>query len=262
MVIYVLYNLNSKFCDEYTSFSEIPDYNDVLHLMCSDNYLRTKDIPILPEKLEEFYCDNNNLTHLPELLDTIKVLWCYNNRLKILAKLPKQLNNLDCKNNILKALHRLPELLEQLICSNNHLIYLPELPKSLTVLNCNNNKLTYLPKLPKSLKHLDCRNNYLAYLPELPKSLNYLVCYGNKFITKQEDYLQKIIYCLSPNKERFIKNLFGEFSEKCLKCDKLFLNVEKYKFLKSKKMLGGIIQHYTIKNQYCPNCQSYRNYRN
>lgn len=247
------YELDIDFCRKFTSFSEIPDYNDIVYLICSENNLQLEDIPKLPNNLIHFLCDYNNLTHLPELPDTIRVVECKNNRLEILTKLPKQLKSLNCWNNRLKTLPRLPELLEQLICRNNQLIYLPELPKSLTSLECRNNNLAYLPKLPRTLKYLDCRNNNLTYLPELPiplnsKSLTYLFCCGNQFITKQEDYLQKIIYCLTPNKKRFIENLFGEFGEKCLECEKEFINCEKYKF---KKWHG---ENITIKNEYCNQC--------
>ena len=185
MKIYVRYDLN-KNEQQFSSFEEILNYNEVVYINCSYN----------------------------------------------------QLNNLP----------KLPNSLIKLKCYNNQLSSLPELPNSLKNLECSFNQLSSLPKLPNSLQKLLCYNNQLSSLPKLPNSLQYLWCQNNQFITKQEKYIQKIIYSISQFKNIFIDNLFWEFGEKCLECNLQFININKYKF---KKFKGKNI---TIKNNYCSRC--------
>ena len=80
-----------------------------------------KDIHLY-KNLEELYCDDNQITTLPE---------------------------------------NLPASLKELYCSNNRITALPEnLPDSLEILDCNNNQITALPEnWPASLEILDCGNN-------------------------------------------------------------------------------------------------------
>ena len=88
-----------------------------------------------------------------------------------------------CNNCDLSKLPNLPNSLTNLFCYNNNLTKLPNLPDSLTHLFCYNNNLIELPEIPNSLNHLFCYNNNLTYLPDLPNSLQRLACTYNKLNT-------------------------------------------------------------------------------
>jgi len=105
--------------------------------------------------LKMFYCDNNQLTWLPN-------------------NLPNMLQQLGCFNNKLTMLPtNLPPCLKILCCSNNQLAALPDiLPQQLLLLSCHHNQLTILPDLPNSLKHIICSNN--------PLTINYPQIYNFK----------------------------------------------------------------------------------
>ena len=70
------------------------------------------------KKLQELYCDNNNLQELPTLPDGLQWFDCDNNNLQELPPLPDGLQTLDCSNNNLKELPILPDGLQWLDCSN------------------------------------------------------------------------------------------------------------------------------------------------
>lgn len=222
--------------EEFNSFEEIPNYDDVILMSCDDNKLT--QLPPLPKSLKKLYCRWNLLTSLPEL--------------------PKSLTIIFCNQNQLTSLPELHKGLESLCCSDNQLTSLPKLPSSLEDLYCSNNQLTSLPKLPGSLDYLSCSGNRLKYIPLSTRNIRYLThlyCQDNDFIKKQEDYLQKIIYCLTPNLKVFIKNLFDEFSQECLECGQVFLNIEKYKFIKWRARNGGRhITELTIIKNHCRKC--------
>ena len=60
--------------------------------------------------LKQLFCDNNQLTSLPEIPEGLEVLYCNNNRLLALPALPNSLESLNCSNN-------------QLTIFNFHLIF-------------------------------------------------------------------------------------------------------------------------------------------
>jgi hypothetical protein len=130
-------------------------------------------------KVTGFYCENNELTSLPELPKSLIKLYCYDNKLTSLPELPKSLRKLYCYDNKLTSLPELPKSLRMLGCYSNQLTSLPELSESLIKLYCNNNQLSSLPELPEYLRTLLCENNKLTSLPELPKSLIELFSYSN-----------------------------------------------------------------------------------
>ena len=106
------------------------------------------------KKIEDFQCNNSNLSFLP------------NFKLKLFS-LFNSLIYLDCSNNNIVELPDLDHLtfLEKLICHDNNLIKLPcSLPNSLTDFNCNNNNLTELPDLSNLtlLNKLLCSNYQLS----------------------------------------------------------------------------------------------------
>ena len=100
---------------------------------------------ILSNSLEKLYCDDNQLTSLPNL--------------------PNLLIELNCNYNEITSLPKLPNSLQKLYCSKNQLTSLPNLPNSLLELFCEYNQLSSLPDLPDSLEFLWSRNNKLRSLP-------------------------------------------------------------------------------------------------
>ena len=129
--------------------------------------------------LKRLYCDNNQLTTLPELNENLKQLHCGGNYLTTLPKLNKNLRQLYCYNNYLTILPKLNENLKKLDCCNNELTSLPELNENLEQLFCYSNRLTYLPKLNKNIYILYCFDNRLTSLPELNDKLLHFRCYNN-----------------------------------------------------------------------------------
>ena len=156
MPISIVYNDDDENVIYINSFDEINHYHyDTVVYLCCNNSQLTSLPELLPNSLQSFFCEYNQLSKLPEL--------------------PYLLKNFKCQFNQLKSL--------------------PELPDSLEYLWCNNNQLKSLPELPNSLEYLICSDNKLTVLPERPKSLQYLSCYNNKFIKKRKyKYLMKIIY--------------------------------------------------------------------
>jgi hypothetical protein len=141
------------------------------------------DIPILdplPAGLRALFCNDIQLSALPELPESLEILDCGRNFLKELPKLPAGLKQLHCWANSLKILPELPDGLEYLVCFQNKLENLPKLPDSLLILTCGDNKLQSLPELPASLMKLHCNENQLLELPTLPPNLQDLSCVKNK----------------------------------------------------------------------------------
>jgi hypothetical protein len=172
----------------------IPSEFKVTGFYCEDNELTS--LPELPKSLIKLTCYDNKLTSLPELPESLIKLYCYDNKLTSLPELPKSLTWLYCYDNKLTSLPELPKSLIKLYCYDNKLTSLPELPKSLIKLTCYDNKLTSLPELPESLRGLYCYNNKLASLPELPESLRGLYCYNNKLASLPElPKSLKWLYC-------------------------------------------------------------------
>ncbi|MBW8050116.1 MAG: T9SS type A sorting domain-containing protein [Cytophagales bacterium] len=138
------------------------------------------------------WCDNNQLTALPDLSTNIALqqLRCYNNQLTALPVLSANtaLLELFCSNNQLTTL---PDLsantaLQGLTCFNNQLTTLPDLSANTALqgLTCSNNQLTALPVLSANtaLLYLYCYNNQLTSLPVLSANtaLQRLWCYNNQ----------------------------------------------------------------------------------
>jgi uncharacterized repeat protein (TIGR01451 family) len=137
-------------------------------------------LPLLPNTLQELYCSNNQLTGLPTLPATLRFLLCMKNQLTNLPTLPSNLQDLNCSNNPLMNLPTLPATLQNLSCQNNQLTSLLPLPATLLTLDCSFNQLTNLPVLPATLQYLACDENELTILPVLPNPLQILSCLGNQ----------------------------------------------------------------------------------
>jgi Leucine-rich repeat (LRR) protein len=77
---------------------------------------------------EDLFLNNLNLRELPELPNNLQELDCSNNQLTSLPVLPNTLKYLNCSDNSLTILPILPDTLEDLVCRNNNLTNFPNLP--------------------------------------------------------------------------------------------------------------------------------------
>ena len=71
------------------------------------------------KNLKRFYCNHNQLSHLPPLPSTLQLFYCYDNQLSHLPPLPSTLQELICSNNQLTRLPPLPSTLQYFVFSNN-----------------------------------------------------------------------------------------------------------------------------------------------
>jgi hypothetical protein len=110
-------------------------------------------------------CTKNDLTYLPDLLETTELL-CSHNKIKTLPKLPK---------------------IKRLICDNNDLRSIPML-NYVTAISCRKNKLKILPKLP-NISLLICDNNKIR---SMPKNIFQLYMYNNRIKHIVDDPNQRI----------------------------------------------------------------------
>ena len=168
-------------------------------------YMNVSSIPIADltgigyfTKLKSLYCDDCELTSLPELPNSIVLVTARNNKFTTLSITGKpnltylnlhgntSLTTLKCDNNALTELYvSLCNSMTQLSCQNNQITSLGNsLPKSLKKLTCNNNALTTLNVSGCSaLTDLFCDNNQLASLGTLPTSVEQLKCNNNALTT-------------------------------------------------------------------------------
>ncbi len=86
-------------------------------------HLNLKQLPPIPLNCERLFCDNNQLTSLPQLPNCV-ILACHYNKLTSLPELPK------CRD---------------IYCYHNQLTYLPQLP-CCTAVWCFGNKYLYVDK--------------------------------------------------------------------------------------------------------------------
>jgi hypothetical protein len=145
----------------------------------------------LPDTTEIIDISHKNITFLPDLtrFTQLKQLYCNDNQLTYLPNnLPDTLEKINCTNNLITCLpNKLPNSLITLYCANNLITCLTNLPKQLNTLFCSDNQLTCIPNLPETLKYLYCYNNQLTYLPNLPETLCAIVYNNNpihEIITK------------------------------------------------------------------------------
>ena len=127
-----------------------------------------KSLPTLPSGLKELYCQETQITSLPEL--------------------PASLKRLDAWAIPLKVLPPLPRGLKYLYCSDTQITSLPELPPGLVELNCYNTQITVLPELPLSLEVL-----YTAKTPLLiqRKSQENITQYRKRWCEWREEQASK-----------------------------------------------------------------------
>ena len=182
-------------------------------------------------KLENFSCDENNLTWLPSMPSTLKILRCRENKLTSLPSMPSGLTLLVCDKNQLTVLPTFTSSLQTLECENNKLTGSVNLCNlsglktldisnnpSMTTLLCYNDALTSLNITGcTGLTTLHCYNNQLTTLPEtLPAKLQTIYCNNNKFndyITWWEhDKLKTVNISNNPNLKGFAVMSCPEFT--------------------------------------------------
>ena len=162
----------------------------------------------LSEDILVFNIHSKNIDYIPDLtrFKNLEVLYCDNNELTSLPNLPENLIELYCGNNQLTSLHTLPKNLEVLYCSDNQLTSLPTLPQNLKKLYCSDNQLTCLPTLPQNLKYLYFRDNPIY---EIVNRYDLLETIKNIQILNNFCYLY---YCLK-YKKQFRKWLWEKVRE-------------------------------------------------
>lgn len=174
-------NLSDINCDglNIANLDGIQYFTNLTTLYCQNNQLTT--LPNLPNTIQRLSCGSNQLVNLTNLPSGLTSLFCQNNSLSNLSNLPTALNFLDCSDNLLTTLPNLSSPLFSLKCSNNRLTALPtSLPSQLGTLHCSNNQLAALPSsLPASIHDLDCNGNQLSVLPPLPTQILWLNCSNN-----------------------------------------------------------------------------------
>jgi hypothetical protein len=154
-------------CRQLFSLPPLPD--SLISLSVSGSPLHNIN-DFLPPNLKYLFCNNCQLTGLPELPPTLETLVCKGNNILFLPDLPSSLKKLDVRENKLASLPTLPADIFLLYCSENKLISLPALP-DLQDLFCDSNELTSLPTLPKSLRRLKCEYNPITQVPVLNEGL-------------------------------------------------------------------------------------------
>lgn len=97
MTITVRYNSIISKDYIFNSFQEIPNYDDICYIHCSNNHLTT--LPRLPQNLTHLNCSFNQLATLPELPKRLRYLKCQHNSLTHLDKLPNSIEVLSCYDN-------------------------------------------------------------------------------------------------------------------------------------------------------------------
>ncbi|MBS0286533.1 MAG: leucine-rich repeat domain-containing protein [Proteobacteria bacterium] len=189
-------------------------WRDLQSLRLQDNFLQTlpSNIGNNLQALLALFCENNQLTTLPESigkLQALQVLFCDNNQL---TTLPESIGNL--------------QVLQGLGCNNNQLTTLPESIGNLQMLihlRCDNNQLTALPESigkVQALQNLWCYDNQLTALPESIgklQALHKLWCYDNQLTALPESIgnLQVTVWLRCYNNQLTVlpaalKDKFGE----------------------------------------------------
>jgi Leucine-rich repeat (LRR) protein len=194
---------------EFLKLKTEEEFNNVIELRFSNQRINKLPESILNCKnLKILYCQNNNITELPELgnLKFLKLINCSNNKL---TKLPESIGDLHYLKSLICINNKLTELsesigycisLESLFCQNNELTKLPLFLGALInlkTLDCKNNKLTELSESIgdcNSLKFLNCSYNELIFLDNSIidlKKITFLNCSNNK-LTKLPNYFEEI----------------------------------------------------------------------
>ena len=173
------------------------DVNNTKNLNASSEYIFSLEGLQYFSKLENFACEENQLTSLPSLPSTLKTLNCRDNKLTSLPYIPSGLTQLICDHNQLTSLPSFPNALQIQIleCENNklsgtvNLSNHPALKKllinnnpNLKTLYANNCALTNLNVANcTALELIDCHNNQLTNLSvQGLNNLAILEIYGNQ----------------------------------------------------------------------------------
>lgn len=168
----IQYFSSLKYLDcSVNSFTSIPALANTLQTLNCGYNVNCTVLPILPNGLKYFNCENNNWSSLPNLPTSLETLICASNPIGSLPLLPSALKNLNCHYCNLGSLPLLPSSLQLLYCYLNSLTSIPSLPNTLQYLSCGNNSLQALPNLPNSLLSLSCGGNSITCFPAFPISI-------------------------------------------------------------------------------------------
>jgi hypothetical protein len=155
-------------------------YNNIKYIFCNECNLT--ELPELPTNLVTLFCCWNKLKSLPKLPSTLKDLYCSSNEFTVFPKLPEGLHSFSGGNNNYGRVEGLPKSLFSLSIHNSKIDHIDDLQEltNLVHFTCFRCNLTKLPNLPNSLQLLICCNNFLTELPELSNNLITLYTNDNK----------------------------------------------------------------------------------
>jgi len=152
----------------------LKNLNNIKYLNFNNNYVRDF---FFCEQLLYLYCENTNISEIPETLNCLEELICHN--CYNLIKIPgiKTLKKLDCSWTNISEIPETLNCLEELICYGcDNLIKIPEI-KTLKILNCKFTNISKIPETLKCLEKLICIGCYnLEKIPETLNCLEELYC--------------------------------------------------------------------------------------
>ncbi len=126
--------------------------------------------------LNTLYCNDNDLTSLPNFPPSMSYINCSYNQLTSL-NLPLTLSYLNCSNNNISYLPSpMPSELNTLLSDNNNLSSVPVLPDTVVTLSFNENtRLSGFPgNLPSQSGYISINYCPLTILPTIPSGVLYL----------------------------------------------------------------------------------------
>lgn len=122
MIINVTYP-GSQDVHQYQGFEDIPNYDQVKSIECSNNNLER--LVRLPPNIKFLECQNNNLKSLPYLPDSLIYIDCSKNKITHIERFPDKLCGINCENNLLTELPPISRCLSNIYCKGNLIDELP-----------------------------------------------------------------------------------------------------------------------------------------
>ena len=93
---------------------------------------------------------------------------CDNNQISKIENLPNGLQTFYCDNNQIRKIENLPNGLQTFYCDNNQISKIENLPQNLQTFDCNNNQITTIRNLPNGLKSFYSIGNPIAFVDNIP----------------------------------------------------------------------------------------------
>ncbi|KAJ3395655.1 hypothetical protein HDU92_005281 [Lobulomyces angularis] len=109
----------------------------------------------LPSSIQEFNCDETQITKIDNLQSTLKYFNCCRNQITKIENLPKKtLKKLWSGRNQITKIENLPSSLEKFYCSKNQITKIENLPSSLQDFYSKEDQITRIENQPLGLQFL------------------------------------------------------------------------------------------------------------